>query len=589
MIAFSIVLIGFVLAWSVVGFALAILFLKFRWNLVGGFLLVTFGWLPIVFWMGALVYLAWEGKLSSALWMLDEINTAQSNVEVIASSIGYLLGIVVGTLVGLWPRRKEGEKNQRWARTWPVIRTFVAGGVAVLMAWSLFFLADWRASASLRELQEKYAQQLEVQERLAPQQKNDAASSHDSLLLSLMQETTPIWIEKTAAFHVMETMGPRDFPLQDTKLLQAFVPGSTQIDAMRQLVDRHQEAFQNLRTQVLEAGDQFHYWHPLVARLAAFDALVHLHDDDLDAVRLDLQLLRAMGTQLLDERIGDCQAYQWFEYYRYLVYQAVLGKVSPVPAAINDEMLQPIAGLRLSIRRALKIEMDQAIVARIDQLLAAPETKKLSYEHWRTAAIERILFAESLPITIEKLEQEINHYYVDDEPSYTPFGFASFPGFWSDYQWYAPTDFTTSMIDQVNFSASHFVRYEMIRVAQKLEAFQQQQGRYPNEDEMLRMMGEDQWQATIDLVPFRNKQSDETVGVLIFDRRHHNLDDHLGIYLGDSIFRLVDNLDDLEIFDKDPTTGNVTWKFDPRIQNILNPTLPEYGDSKPTDRADPID
>ncbi|WP_146118580.1 hypothetical protein [Blastopirellula marina] len=589
MIAFSIVLIGFVLAWSVVGFAVAILFLKFRWNLVGGFLLATFGWLPIIMGIGALVYAVWEGKLSSQQLLLDEIYMGQSDAEVIASSIGYLLGIVVGTLVGLWPRRKEGEKNERWARTWPVIRTFVTGGTAVLMAWSLFFLADWRASASLRELRAKYADQLETQEQLALQNEHDTTSAHDSLLLSLLQETSPVWIEQTSDFHAMETTRPQKFPLQDTKLLQAFVPGSTQIDAMRQLVDRHQEAFQNLRTQVLEAGDPFHYWHPLVARLVAFDALVHLHDDDLDAVLLDMQLLRTMGTELLDERSDDCQAFQWFEYYRFLVFQAVLGKVSPVPEVIYNEMLQPIAGLRQSIHRALNKEMEHSIVAWIDHLLAAPKSKNLSYEHWRTAAIERMLFAESLPGTIEKLEQELNHYYVDETLICTPFGTASFPGFWNDYQWHDLTDFLENMVHQTNFSASHFVHYEMIRVAQKLEAFQQKHDRYPDEDEMLRMMGEDQWQAGIDLVPFRNKQSDETVGVLIFDRRHHNLDDHLGIYLGDSIFRLVDNLDDLEIFDKDSTTGNVLWKFDPRIQSILKPTLPEYGDSKPTDRVDPID
>ncbi|RCS52709.1 hypothetical protein DTL42_07685 [Bremerella cremea] len=586
MTVYIILLISFLLAWSLVGFALAILFLKFRWNLVGGFLLATFGWLPIVGLLGLLVFGIWTGKVSMSQIGLNEVELSQSENDYLASGIGFLLGMALGTFVGLWPRRNAEEKKERWARTWPLIRTFVAGGLAVLLAWGVFVLADWHASSKLKGLREKYAEQLATQEKLAPQQNKEAAAAHDDLLLSLMQESRPVWRGNVTDFQPMKTKFPEGFLLPDTKLLRAFVPGSKQINELRPLVDHYHEPLQQLPMLVLESDEQFQDWHPLVARLLAYDALVHLYDNDLDAVLLDLQLLRTMGTQLLDEQIDDCQSYQWFEFYRYLIFQAVLGKSSPVPADIYDEMLQPIPGLRLSIRRALKREMDESVVDWIDNLLAAPVVNNPTFSYWRMAAIERILYAENLPLIIEKMEQELDQYYVDEAQTYTPFGSISFPGFYNDYLWLDVTDFTGKMVFQTNFSASHFQRYEMVKLARQVATFQQKHDRYPDDDECLRMLSDVQMQAGIDLISFGKKNSDETVGVLIFLRRHHRLDDQMGIYLGDSFFRLVDYLQDLEIFDKDDANGRFIWKFDPQGQNMLKPTLPDFGEKAP---VDPID
>lgn len=584
MITYLIVLIASALAWSIVGYSIAILLLKWRWNLVGGTLLFTISWLPL----GGMVFLIvkniLDGKFSWSVFSMREIYYAGPDMLELFPAFGFMAGTIIATFIGLCPRRNEEGKLQRWSRTLPVIRPFVIGVVAIFLSWGFFYGADWWASSTLRGLREVTLNKIE-EEAAATEELvlNEAtADAHDQLLFDLMQDEDPAWAIGSKEFPGMALIRPHRSSTDDLQLLRMFVPGSMKIDEVRPIVDRYQERIVSLRSEVLKPAETAQYWHPLVARLVMYDALVHLYDDDIETVVADLQLLREMGTQLVDERIGGGRSFGWIEFYRMLVFQAVLGKYSPAPAAVYEEMQQETPGLREGFLWQLQREMDESTVIWIDDLLAAPGDEAASHSARLNAGIERMFWSEEIFKFNEGMDSDLERYFTNEAFIYMPFDRVSFPYYWSDYSSGGDSNFFENMYHQVFFSFSHFQHREMIRAAQWIETFRQEQERYPTPIEFQQMLLDEEWPIPLDMFPLTDRESGKVVGVVLQNHRHSNLKDQMGIYLGDSIFRLVDNLDGFEVMIKDGS-GNSVWSFDPSVKKLGNPTLPDYGDSMASD------
>lgn len=590
MTAFLIVLIGFVLAWSIIGFAFAMLFLRLHWNLVGGFFLLTFGWLPIVTWIGLLIYLQWSGQHWTRWYTLEGIYEVGPEGLNLVSAFGYLLGIMAGTFAGMMPQKSEERPRDRKARSWPLIRTFGVAGLAMVMAWTIFFLADWRARSKLKQWHADITSELKDSTEMISAEANDAAAMHDQLLLDLMQDTSPIWLGNTSGFHAMRQTRPQKFPTQDTTLLRAFTPGSTKIEAVKAFVSRHQKAFNQLRSEVNANADEIHSWHPLIARLTAFEALVRLYEGDLETVLSDLQLLRILGSQLVDPRLDDCPSYQWFEYYRYLVFQAVLGKEFPIADAIYDEMLQPIPGLRASIHRQLTRRFNELAIESIDSILQAPEDDRWTLDEISMAMVVRIIYSTKLPYMVNRVKQQLDRYFRSEDSYTEPYSPVWFSRPW--YKFDRGTFYEFDLPEQhlVDFSAIHFMRYDLIRVARRVQGFKQDRGRYPTQDEFIALVPMDEYHdlAATTYVALADPDADAIVGVILFRWSHENLDDQLGLHMGKSFFRLVQILDDLQLIES-IGNGVAVWTFDPLAIHPLHPTLPADGDSTLIDRDKPID
>lgn len=583
MTTFLIVLFGTVLAWSVIGFALAILLLKWRWNLVGGFLLTFFSWFPVLTITGVIGYSAWNGTLPARWFNLDELYYLGARSIELFSGSGFMAGMMIATFVGLWPRRDEEGKRQRWARTMPVIRIFVIGAVAIGLSWGLFYVADWRARSQLRKIREIYSAKLDDEDFLEPGKPRHSASAEEMLLLALLQDEDPTWTTGSNEIPLMASISPGRLSPDDLRLLTVFVPGSEKIDEIREVVKRYQDQLETLKIAVMEEEQAPRYWHPLLARLVTFDAMLHLFDDDLDTVLADLKILREMGRQLLSEGIDAPSEFHWIEFERVLIFQAVLGKHSPAPEAFYEEMRQEMPELRPCIYRNLVRVKNERIVHWIDELLSQPTAEDAAREHYVTAAIERMIWSERFPSEIAKIQQEVDAYYADDSTLlYTRFNTVSFPGFWNDYLWTGGGQFFEDLVRHTNLSFAHFTRRKMFQAAQEVESFQVSQGRYPTENEFQQMLINGDFPFPLNLVPLRDRQSGKVVGVILSHRRHSNLKDQLGIYLGDSIFRLVDHLEYYALTTKDGN-GNVVWAFDPNKSILRSPTLPDYADSTSED------
>ncbi|PQO46253.1 hypothetical protein C5Y93_09715 [Blastopirellula marina] len=573
-------LLASALAWSIVGYSIAILLLKWRWNLVGGTLLFTISWLPI----GAIIFLivknVLDGKFSWSVISMREIYYAGYDMLYQFPGFGFLAGAILATFIGLWPRRNEEGKLQRWSRTLPVSRPFLIGVVAIFLSWGLFYGADWWASSTLRRLREATINKIEEEAATTEELviNEETADAHDQLLIDLLQDKDPAWEIGSEGVSRMALIWPHQSSIDDLQLLRMFVPGSKKINDVRPLVERYQDRIVTLRSEVLEPADTVQYWHPLVARLVTYDALVHLYDDDIETVVADLQLLRAMGTQLVDERIAAGTAFGWIEFDRMLVFQAVLGKYSPAPAAVYDEMQQETPGLREGFLRQLQTEMDESTVIWIDNLLAAPGDGAASHSSRLNAGIERMFWSEEIFNWREGMESDLENYFTNEAFIYMPFDRVSFPYYWGAYTLAGGGNFFEDMYHQVFISSWHFQHREMIHVAQWIEKFQEEHERYPTPTEFQQTQLMEEWPIPLDMVPLKDRKSAKVVGVLLQNSQHSNLKDQQGIYLGDSIFRLVDNVEDYEIKIKDGR-GNSVWSFDPNVKNLFAPTLPDYADS----------
>ena len=583
MTTYLIVLFGTALAWSVIGFALAILLLKWRWNLVGGFLLAFFSWFPVLMIAGVIAYAAWTGTLPSSWFDLEELYYNGPRSLELFSGGGFMAGMIIATFVGLWPRRNDEGKRQRWARTMPVVRIFAIGVLAIGLSWGLFYAADWRASSKLRQIRETYAAKLDEEELLALGQPRKHAAAQEMLLLALLQDEDLAWTTGSNEIPMIAAISPQRLSPNDLELLTTFVPGSQKIDEIRAVVERYQDELATLKTAVLEEDAEPSYWHPLLARLVAYDAVVQLHEDDLEAVLADLKLLREMGTQLLAEGVDAPNEFHWIEFERFLIFQAVHGKHSPVPKAFYEEMQQEMPGLRASIYRNLERVKNETVVIWVDEMLSRPTSEDAPHEHYVSAAIDRMVWSERFPSEIARIQQEIDAYYAEDSPLlYTRFDSVSFPGFWNGYFWPGGGPFFEDLVHHTNLSFAHFMRRKMFQAAREVESFQVEQGRYPTALEFQQMLIDWDFPFPLTLVPLRDRQSGQVVGVLLSHSNHTNLKDQLGIYLGDSLFRLIEHLDHYELTRKDGR-GNAVWSFDPSTSILRGPTLPDYPDSTPDD------
>lgn len=542
------ILLGFItVAWAIVGFSIAIFWLKLRWNLVGGVLLIALVFvLPVI--VGQLVLNEGEQhygmRITSACTIFGMLEFA-SEVFTLLSLGGYLIGGLMGVVCGVWPRKDDQGNRQRNARSWNAWKLIAAPPVAIGLAAALFFLMDLRAKHRLGELRARHQAILDVQEEVAPRLQNDAASLHDMLMLSLMEDQNPDWIfaatrqsESTAA-SLPPSIGPRNF-----ELLKIFLPNSPHSQGVLDYAQRHEEEFLQLRDNVLNDGLEYRYWDERLARFTAVHALARLKQNDLDSTLQDLKLLRAMTNQSLDERVGDSFAFIKIEKYRYLVFQAILGTTNPVPDSVYDEMLTDIEDWGPSLRRGLKRHMSQQVVQSIDALLDGHPDERLDFETAYERAAERIILQEHIPDAVSRLEVQINQAF---HPPFDPIKATPqsvFPSFWSlNEAWILRSNFGLYGRAAVDYQNWHYARYELIKAVRILQRERADKGRFLTQQEFLMEITSTEFTAAtaIDYLTLHNPTTGKAEGAIIASSDHRTLDDTLGFYLGPAIFPIIDD------------------------------------------------
>ncbi|MEW4455143.1 hypothetical protein AB1L30_20920 [Bremerella sp. JC817] len=543
MSAYLILMAMFAVAWSVVGYGVANLCLKMRWNLVGGFLLVALvAIVPVGFAMMVFEHGATQAGMPWTM-VFSSLGMIQFSYEVmqISSCAGYLIGALVGAITGLLPHQTEEGKRERSARgrtTWKMI---VLGPLSVAVVWALFFLADMRAIDRLKETRQKHLAILETQEEVAPRQVNDAAHVHDSLIISLMQDPNPDWVLK-----LKQDAAERKIAISttDSELLKIFLPNFDQTDQVRRYVHRHQEAFEKLRGNVLDAGQEYRHWNPAVARFTAVHALVEVLDNDVDSALLDLQLLGLMQQQSIDARVEDSMDFAEIEAFRYLVFQAFLGHISPVPDNVYQEMLVDMGDLSGAIRRNLKRDLSQAVIRSIDDQLAMSEVKPNEFKAWYRMAAERIIYQENIPNQFARLQQQTNTGFLPTSDRYANSVHAKFPGILVDRSAWVSTSAAFYHCQQATMVwSNHHSRLELTRAIRLVEQHKLKQGTYPSAQEFLMASTSESWSPpfVIGYHTLQQGQFGKVDSAVVFAPTHRQLDDHLALFLGPSVFVLIDN------------------------------------------------
>ncbi|PQO31101.1 hypothetical protein C5Y96_12140 [Blastopirellula marina] len=547
MSAYLILLTLFAIAWAIVGFSIAMLILKLRWKLVGAVFLITVGIvLPAI-----VASFAFNPSKHRADLLFRYGVTIFGMLEVVyefmivTSCGGFILGILVGTVAGLWPRKDEEGNRQQSAKSWRGWKLVVAGPLVLTIACTLFFLADLRAQQRLASLRAKYQVILEVQEDVAPRLQNDAALVHDALMLALLEDDSPDWVlkaEREAKVQIQPV--PTKIDRRDYYLLKIFLPGFPQTSQVLEYVDRHEKEFLKLRSSVLVDGLEYRHWNEQVARFAAVHALAQIHQGDNDSALKDLQLLRAMATQSLDKRIEDSFTFVQIEEFRYLVFQAFLGHVSPVPDDVYQEMLTSIGDTNPSLRRSLKRQLSQHVVSSIDALLKEQTGQQRNFRETYRRMAERIIYQEHTPQCVVLLEDQINQAFDGSTDPFNVTLQSVFPAMWDlDEAWLMTSGFSSHVYLAVQIRYQHNGRLELVKAVQMLESQREEKGRFLTQQEFLSGITSNEFTSAIaiDYLTLHNPTTGKAEGAILAGSEHMQLHDYLGFYLGPAFFSILDD------------------------------------------------
>ncbi|QDU78292.1 hypothetical protein Pan97_53770 [Bremerella volcania] len=548
MSAYLILLALFAIAWVIVGFSVAMLLLKLRWNLVGGVLLLAAGFgLPLIIVNYALMEIS-SLRITSLYKLTTIFGMLELSYEgmVVASSGGFILGILFGLVAGIWPRKDDEGNRTRSANHWTAWKLFVAGPLALAIVCTLFFLADIRAQQRLAQLRDKHQAILDVQEDVAPRLQNDAAQVHDALMLALLEDDSPDWVlaeERQARSRpqiVITTVERNDY-----YLLKIFLPGFPYTQQTLQYAARHEDAFLKLRQSVLTDGLEYRHWDEQVARFAAVHALAQIQQGDNDSALQDLKLLRAMATQSLDKRIERSFSFIQIEQYRYLVFQAFLGNVSPVPEEVYEEMLTDVGDMSQSLRRGLKRQLSQHVVMSVDLLLKEQPGQRRSFRENYQRMVQRIIYQEHTPQCVARMETQINQAFDGSTDPYTNVPWVVFPSIWDENEaWLSTSGFIASAFNAVQVRYRHNARLKLVKAVRMLERQRAEKGRFLTQQEFLLGITSQDFTAAIaiDYLTLHNPTTGKAEGAILAAPEHRQLHDYLGFYLGPAIFPIVESL-----------------------------------------------
>jgi len=565
MSAYLILLCLFAAAWTVAGFCAAMLLLKLRWNLVGGILILAVGLgLPLVVVNYALI----ESGSSWAreLWYVDTIFGMLQltyEVAVMVSCGGYLLGILAGTIVGVWPKRDDEGNRQRSARRWSTWKLTAAGPLALGVALTIFCFADIRAQQRLTELRAKHRAILEVQEDIAPRLQNDAAMLHDALILSLLEDESPDWI--LAGVRQVENRTqpvPTKIRRNDYDLLKIFLPGFAQTTQVREYAQRHEDAFLRLRYRVLNDGLEYRHWDEQVARFAMVHALVAIHEKDDASALQDLRLLRMMATQSLDNRIEESFSFVQIEEFRYLVFQAFLGNVSSVPDDVYQEMLTSAGNPSQNLRRGLKRQMSQHVVSSVDELLQKQPGQRFRIRDTFEQMAERIIYQEHTPNCVARLENEINQAFDGSSDPLVNTPRTMLPSIWTRNEaWLMRSGYAAHLYRAVQVRYQQSVRRELVQAIRMLESNRAEKGRFLTQREFFDGITSTQFTSAISIsyLTLHDPTTGKAEGAVVATSEHTRLDDYFGLYLGPAIFPIVDETSPTLIIRANRMSG--TWEL----------------------------
>lgn len=546
MSAYLILLILFAIAWAIVGFSVSMLIMKLRWNLVGSVLVLAAGFgLPLIVINYALI----ENQTSfirhfQDLMSIYEMIVFSYEAMVIVSSFGFMLGIFSGIVAGIWPSKDEAGNRFRSAHCWTSWKLLAAGPVALAITLVLFFLADVRAQQRLAGIRAKHQSILDVQEDVAPRLQNDAAQVHDALMLALLEDNSPDWVldaERKAGTVVHAV--PTKIDRNDYDLLKIFLPGFQHTSQLLQYVERHEDTFLKLRGNVLDDGLEYRHWDEQVARFAAVHALTKILQQDNDSALKDLQLLRAMATQSLDKRIEQKFSFVQIERYRYLVFQAFLGKVSPVPESVYREMLTSIGDTSQSLRRGLKRQLSQNIVASVDTLLKDEPHEQTNLRETYRRMAQRIIYQEHTPKCVARIEVQINQAFDGTTDPFIAAPQVVFPSIWDPNEaWIVNSGFASHLFLAAEIRFQQNTRLELVKAVGMLEKQRAEKGRFLTQKEFLTAVTSKEFTAaiSIDYLTLHNPTTGNAEGGIVAAPTHMMLDDYLGFYIGPAIFAIVD-------------------------------------------------
>lgn len=547
MSAYLILLTLFAIAWAIVGFSVSMLLLKLRWNLVGGVLLLTVGFiLPVIVAVLAINHEkdpnAYIFHYGFTIYGMLEVTY---EVMIVTSCVGFLLGNLAGTTAGMWPCKDDEGNRRRSANNWTTWKLGAAGPLVLMVAVILFFLADLRAQQRLAGLRAKHQAILDVQEDVAPRLQNDAALVHDALMLALLEDESPDWVlEASRQYDTIVQPVPTKVVRRDYDLLKIFLPGFPQTSQVLQYANRHEEDFLKLRQNVLIEGLEYRHWDEQVARFAAVHALTEIHQGNNDSALKDLELLRAMATQSLDKRIEDSFSFVQIEEFRYLVFQAFLGHVSPVPEDVYQEILTSIGDTTPSLRRSLKRQLSQHVVSSIDALLNEQTSQQHGIRETYRRMAERIIYQEHTPLCVARLEEQINRAFDGSTNSSNITIQSVFPTMWDlNEAWLMTSGFSGPAYHAVRTRYLQNARHELVKAVRMLESQREEKGRFLTQQEFLSGITSNEFTSTISIsyLTLHNPTSGKAEGAVLAADEHMQLHDYMGFYLGPAIFAILDD------------------------------------------------
>lgn len=509
MTAYLFILFTFTAAWAVVGFAAAVLFLKMRWNLVGGFCLVVFGWLPALCWSAAALFIAGSGQLPAKFFTIEGMLELGADLHTMAVAAGYSLGILLGTLVGFYPRTNEEGIRERRARSWPLWKTIVLTPLPLILAWGLFWLADVRAKDRLLDLRQQYQDYLAQQVDAAPNRSHDASSIHESIYIALMQDPLPDEVDIDFRDHTA----------------QMLLPESEHLPTIREYCQRHEAFYDQLHEVVEQHGLKHHRWHRTVQRFVVLNAMLKIVDGDLASAEDDLRLLRHMGQHCLDEYRGDLFEYFSTEDLRGLLFQLMHASGQDIPGSVYEEMLTREEDWRWKIGRSMKRDIAQQVSGKVDSWLTEPEENGFSI-FWQTAAT-RIVQQEHYPRVLAELEREMLYFFTDHEQRFTRFANSPFATM-------DPHHLPWRLTAAVDISVDLAIWQEIVGVASVAQQARDQTGQYPDWETMQTRVNEQLWAPEISLRyhTLRHRDTGELLLVVVRHPDHHWVGDNLALCLG---------------------------------------------------------
>ncbi len=534
MSAYLILLTLFAIAWAMIGFSVAMLLLKLRWNLVVSVLILAAGFgLPLVISSYALIESGhtWVRQLMDA-YTIHGMLSLSFEVMIVVCSGTYMVGMLAGTITGLWPRTDDDGKRVRNTTAWKTWKLAAAGPIALAVTITLFFLADLRAQQRLAELRAKHQAILDVQEDVAPRLQNDAAQVHDALMLALLEDTSPDWV-------LADSRQAMTLPRSDYDLLKIFLPGFQDTSGVLAYAQRHEAKYYELRDSVLTEGLEYRHWDQQVARFAAVHALAQIEQGNHDSALEDLKLLRAMATQSLDKRIEESFSFIQIQEFRYLVFQAFLGAASPVPDAVYQEMLTSIGDTDQSLRRGLKRKMSRYVVHSVNELLEdSPNQRPRNFRETYQRMVERIIYQEHTPQCVARLEVQVNQAFDGSSGSQV-----AIPAMWNPNEaWLLSSGFSSDLWIATQVRTQQTTRLELVRAVRMLQHQREAKGRFLTQTEFLKGITSEEFTAavTIEYLTLHNPATGKAEGAIVATPTHMNLNDYLGFYLGPAIFPILD-------------------------------------------------